>query len=144
MSNFDNSAYVDQFNKAALARIAISAVNSAIASGKMMRLDTCQICGDTPANTKRPAIVGHHWQGYDYPLDVWWICRPCNRFLSGEKYHNGTFNLEQVRKVVHNHRHPQIDADTKPTPFGFDDLKLTGERLAAFIKYFPDWKSKKE
>ena len=41
-------------------------------------------------------MVAHHWNGYDHPLDIWWICRACNRKLSNK--HDGSLTLEQARR----------------------------------------------
>lgn len=41
-------------------------------------------------------IVAHHWRGYDYPDDVWWVCYACNYVLQG--CHNGAFTLEEARR----------------------------------------------
>lgn len=40
-------------------------------------------------------LVGHHWRGYDFPLEVWWVCRRCNVRLRGR--HDGSLTLDQAR-----------------------------------------------
>lgn len=77
---------------------AIKLVELAIKSGKMTRPDQCQVCTKKPIDNKVPAIVGHHWNGYDDPLNVFWVCRSCNRFLAHK--HDGSLNLEQAKTYV--------------------------------------------
>lgn len=77
---------------------AIKLVELAIKAGELVRPNRCEICGKTTqVNGGKPPIVGHHWNGYDDPLNVWWICRSCNRFLL---IHDGSLNLEQARLYV--------------------------------------------
>jgi hypothetical protein len=42
----------------------------AIESGRMTR-GFCECCGSEKTDA-------HHWRGYDYPLDVQWLCRSCH------------------------------------------------------------------
>lgn len=55
----------------------------------------CPLCGK---DYELSNIVPHHWRGYDYPLDVWWICCHCNLRLSHR--HDGSLTLEEARQVV--------------------------------------------
>ena len=68
--------------------------------GIMNRPDICELCDKKPDKVTVDgfavqSIVGHHWRGYDFPLDVWWICRPCNSKMRGK--HDGVFSKEQAR-----------------------------------------------
>lgn len=45
-------------------------LNYQIESGQMVR-GFCEMCGSEKAD-------GHHWKGYDRPLDVQWLCRSCH------------------------------------------------------------------
>lgn len=72
--------------------IATSRLNTAVRRGEVTPLDECQLC-DKPGYT-----VAHHWRGYDYPTDVWWVCNPCNTLLSGK--HDGSLTLAEAREYV--------------------------------------------
>ncbi len=48
-------------------------VNRALKSGKLNKPKTCENCGISGGR-----IEGHHYKGYDYPLDVQWLCTPCH------------------------------------------------------------------
>jgi len=74
-------------------------VTSAIKKGELARPEVCELCGSKPGYTvnhsfglKVPLIVGHHWNGYDDPLNVWWICNRCNHSLGAR--HDGSFDKE--------------------------------------------------
>lgn len=43
-------------------------------------------------------LIAHHWNGYDNPSDVWWICYSCNSTLANR--HDGSLTLEQARNYV--------------------------------------------
>lgn len=44
----------------------------AVRTGRLYKSDFCTKCGsDTP-------LVAHHWNGYDRPLDIEWLCRLCH------------------------------------------------------------------
>ena len=70
-------------------------VNDAIERGEMRRANACDVCGAAHEN-----VVGHHWRGYDYPLDVWWVCPSCHACLRGQSMHKGLLTLEEARKMV--------------------------------------------
>jgi hypothetical protein len=65
--------------------------------GDLIRPDICELCG-----TSLDRIVGHHWRGYDYPFDVWWVCDSCNRLL--KDHHDSSMTKEQARNFVLDHR----------------------------------------
>lgn len=48
--------------------------------------------------SKPVAIVPHHFRGYDFPLDVWWVCRSCNRRLVNK--HDDSLTIEEARKYI--------------------------------------------
>lgn len=70
--------------------IAVRRVSQALKKGTLKRGNACQVC-DSECKT-----VGHHYRGYDYPFDVWWVCRKCNTRLP----HDGSIGLEAARLVI--------------------------------------------
>lgn len=74
------------------AKDAANAVLRAVAKGTLVRPERCELC-DTTVKT-----YGHHWRGYDYPLDVWWVCSPCNKAL--RNCHDGTIDKAASRELV--------------------------------------------
>lgn len=75
-------------------------VAKAIEEGKLVRPTQCELCGDSPLKkiSGQHRIIAHHWRGYDYPLDVWWICRVCNGILS--KDHDGALTKAKARAKI--------------------------------------------
>jgi len=66
------------------------------------RPDHCELCLRQACRRGYPfgqALEAHHWRGYEYPLDVWWVCRSCNRKLSHR--HDGSLTIEEAREVIH-------------------------------------------
>lgn len=57
-----------------------SAVASAIRVGRLIRPDKCEACGNLgpAASDGRATIHGHHYKGYDFPLEVQWLCAKCH------------------------------------------------------------------
>lgn len=74
----------------------------AMKKGEVSRLDTCELCGRNPRKEKRYDLVAHHWNGYDNPLDIWWICSRCNNILMGPEFHNGSVSKEEAKVVIAN------------------------------------------
>lgn len=84
-------------------------VKQAIADKTLAIPKRCELCGDVKEDAwtktlfshllpnRRPFIVPHHWKGYDFPLDVWFVCYSCNALLRG--YHSGSVSKEQIRKI---------------------------------------------
>lgn len=68
---------------------AISAVTKALRKGQLERPRVCELCGKIPAKKERAAIHAHHWNGYDHPIDIWWVCASCNAYLVGNRFHIG-------------------------------------------------------
>ena len=83
-------------------------VAQAIKEGVLVRPTTCELCGCTKeqwesrhwirAIGRRFQIMAHHWNGYDNPLDIWWICQKCNTLLPHK--HDGSLTVEEARKIV--------------------------------------------
>jgi hypothetical protein len=78
---------------------AMKFIERAINNGEMTRPEQCEVCTSVPISYKAHAIVAHHWNGYDDPLNIWWVCRSCNRFLAHK--HDGSLSIEQAKKYVH-------------------------------------------
>ena len=75
----------------------------AIRDGKLVPLDKCEICGKqrwSKVYSFENAVVihPHHYMGYDFPFNVWWICRSCNRKLINK--HDGSFTIEEAREFI--------------------------------------------
>lgn len=73
------------------------ALASAISSGKLVPSEQCELCGAKQTHD-HDAIRGHHWHGYDYPLEVWWVCRTCNARLINR--HDGSLTVEEAKLIV--------------------------------------------
>jgi len=108
---------------------AVGKVTNALKKGTLVRGTTCEVCGVTSgelverkdkeladaiekfrlygwtvyaqgSSHSACMMVAHHWNGYDNPLDVWWICRSCNRKLQHK--HDGSLTLELAKFYVKN------------------------------------------
>lgn len=77
-----------------------------IKAGRIVKPDICELCG-SEVGVSTSEIIGHHWRGYDYPLDVWWICRSCN--THPQLTHDGSQTLEQMRQVMGKLKPKQTD-----------------------------------
>lgn len=60
--------------------IAKRLLHKAIKSGLVSKKFECEHCGKQNPHCRNgsSAIQGHHYKGYDYPLDVLWLCIPCH------------------------------------------------------------------
>lgn len=67
-------------------------LSQAIKNGTLRRALMCWTCG------KLGKTQGHHYKGYDFPFDVWWLCAKCNVNLRG--YHDGSIDLQKARKLI--------------------------------------------
>lgn len=85
----------DELIKKGKQAVALNRVSQAIQSETLTRGVSCQIC-DSDNN-----IVAHHWKGYEFPYDVWWICNRCNVLLP---FHDGVLTLDEARIYVLNRR----------------------------------------
>lgn len=54
-------------------------LNEAVRSGRIVRPETCEACGQKPPRNRlgRSSIQGHH-DDYSKPLEVRWLCQPCH------------------------------------------------------------------
>lgn len=96
---------------------AISLVGAAIKSGNLVRSSHCELCGRAPESTpimekrgRSPILYAHHWNGYNNPLDVWFICRSCNGVLNGKYFHSGQVSKDEARQYVIMRRQPPLVA----------------------------------
>lgn len=57
-----------------------TAVANAVAAGVLVRPAHCTACGAVDARMRdgRTSIQGHHYLGYDRPLEVKWLCHRCH------------------------------------------------------------------
>ena len=86
-----------------LQSIAHRRLKQAIDNGTMRRGPACYTCGVLGKT------AGHHYRGYEYPFDVWWLCSRCNANLKGPQFHNGTVSLEDCREYIINKYFVRID-----------------------------------
>lgn len=93
-----------------------SKLQTAVRRGELVKPNVCELCEydvTQPPETlifgavTSPRIVGHHWRGYDHPLEVWWICASCNRKLVGK--HDGSVTKAQARELVGGKHRPLHD-----------------------------------
>lgn len=73
------------------AEVARDRLRKEIKAGRIIRPAACSLCG------YEGQVFGHHWRGYRYPLDVWWVCVSCNTRL---KVHDGTQSFDQAKQEV--------------------------------------------
>ena len=95
----------EHYKSQSSARIAI---RRAIENGLLVRPSRCELCKSKPTPQKincidgrilnKSGIMAHHYNGYDKPLDVWWVCHSCNSKMRGERFHSGIMTLEDARK----------------------------------------------
>lgn len=80
---------------------ALRAVNYAIQKRQLVRPEICELCGINPDELHplhATRIVAHHWRGYSFPLDIWFVCKSCNAIL---KYrHDGLLTKTQAVEYV--------------------------------------------
>ena len=86
-----------------------SAITKATKEGILTRPDKCELCGSTPGTLtirkpkgaeQRTLIEAHHANGYESPLDIWWICRSCNQKMKGYRFHRGNLTRQQAREYL--------------------------------------------
>ena len=59
----------------------------------------CQICGRV--GNMYVEVIAHHWRGYEYPLDVWWVCPSCHKKLRDNGVdHSGKTTLEEAKRII--------------------------------------------
>jgi hypothetical protein len=61
-------------------KLAHRAVAKALAEGTLIRPRICENCLNPgpEASDGRATIHGHHYKGYEFPLDVKWLCSKCH------------------------------------------------------------------
>lgn len=57
-------------------------VSIAIAEGRLIRADSCELCGSSQGDWRTWHVEAHH-EDYARPLDVIWLCVTCHRRLHG-------------------------------------------------------------
>jgi hypothetical protein len=85
-----NSSHWDGSHPGEVAR---DKLRKAVKRGAIIKPTQCALCGNADS-----LIIGHHWRGYEYPYDVWWICPSCNTFK--DLRHDGTQSIEQARAIM--------------------------------------------
>lgn len=83
-----NKSHWDKHSPAEVAR---SKLRRAVTRGVLVRPDACVLCG------AEGPVFGHHFRGYAYPLDVWWVCISCNTRL---KVHDGSQTKEEAARQM--------------------------------------------
>jgi len=73
---------------------ALSMVYHACHQGDIIYPNRCELCGSNKN------IVAHHHRGYDFPLDVWFICSSCNTRLKAPEFHMGVVTKLEAQAIV--------------------------------------------
>lgn len=55
---------------------AYSAIFHAVRAGRLIKPDACPKCARTDRR-----IEAHHFKGYDFPLEIEWLCASCHRIV---------------------------------------------------------------
>ncbi len=79
--NFDvrvNTGELQRLGKKASARRQLRA---AVNCGELVRPTICENCGKEETRLGVSGIHAHHYKGYDFPLDVQWVCAACHAIL---------------------------------------------------------------
>lgn len=92
-----NKSHWDKNNPAEVAR---DELRKAIKSGRMIRPDNCELC-----NTSGPTF-GHHFKGYLFPLEVWFVCISCNTRLT---VHDGSQTKENAKVQMSKNKATKTD-----------------------------------
>lgn len=112
-------------------------VREAIRKGILIRPDRCSMCqlGDPMRSDGRSGIQAHHHRGYQWPLDVVWLCAKCHasedRRASGEDCGSAKLSMEQVLEIRRRFRpdanrwHPQGSARHLAKEFGVHASTIT-------------------
>lgn len=67
--------------------VASRRLNQALVKGTIKKEFVCLVCGN------EGKTVAHHYKGYDFPFNVWWVCYKCNANIP----HDQEYTLEEVR-----------------------------------------------
>lgn len=99
-------------------------VQQAIKRGDLVRPDLCQQCNTPGRQFKdgRASIQAHHYKGYDYPLDVQWLCVVCHfshdKRANGERQGSARLTADNIREIrrlyVPGKRGPPIKENSLP------------------------------
>ncbi len=73
---------------------AVQQIGQALKDGQLTRPNICELCGE------EEYTQAHHANGYDNPLDVWWLCLSCHGRLRGMTYHRGLISRGAAWKIV--------------------------------------------
>jgi hypothetical protein len=82
-----------------------SAVLTALRQGRLVRPRSCEDCGQPSPNAidGTATICAHHFEGYEFPLRVRWLCPKCHykydRRPCGEKHGRAKLTWEQVEEI---------------------------------------------
>lgn len=76
-------------------------VRDSVRSGVLVKQNICELC---KRKLKFASIAGHHHRGYEYPLDVLWVCQPCHAKIHdqaprGERSSKAVLSQEQVLEI---------------------------------------------
>ena len=109
------------------------AVRTAIETGVMVVPSCCSKCGDYPGRGRdgRRLLQAHHHQGYDYPLDVTWLCVSCHRAETPQGICLGTSNANSRltdTDILEIHRCPNIHREELARRFGISKWTITDIR----------------
>lgn len=86
------------------------AVRRALDRGKIARPTLCEKCGCNPGHARdgRRLLHAHHYQGYDKPLIVQWLCPACHARddvkASGENSGRAKLSLADVASIRERYR----------------------------------------
>lgn len=89
------------------------AIRKAIKRGDLIYPYSCELCDHTPY-TRRAHIVAHHWRGYSYPLDVWFICQFCSWILRDK--HDGELTKAEARRLIESKSEGRRQYPTRDNP----------------------------
>lgn len=112
------------------------AVRRAVKNGALHKPRFCEQCGsqDKKASDGRSTIHGHHYKGYEHPLDVQWLCVKCHftHDLRPSEEDNGRSKLtiDQVQEIrslynpTANRWNPEGSAKWLARPYGLCDRTI--------------------
>lgn len=84
-------------------------VNLAVKNKSLIAPDSCELCGSSIQYSR----VAHHWNGYDNPLDIWWICYQCNAILRGPHFHSGIVTKEEAISYINERKSGSVRQENR-------------------------------
>ncbi len=83
------------------------AIRNEVRTGRMIVPDRCELCGtpDRKCKNGRRYLEGHHHKGYEFPLEVQWVCPSCHtkqedcRRRKGTRHGNHKLTDDVVRVI---------------------------------------------